>query len=237
MSFLDTGIDSGNVREKLFSKGKTDAFSERIIQGRQISDWIVNWDAPNAKFRYCNPKYVPQDSLGIGRGGKESKKREYWGFRGDIENHHKPERVLVRQTSDSVIAAYHSESTDGQFYTDNTLFTCFSKNDIPLKYFLAFLNSRLYNYVYQYLSAEQGKTLAQVKIGLLEMLPFRHSLKDQEELVGLVDSVIKAAKKGSPEEVKSIEDLIDMKICQIMGISPEASEIVLKSRLETMERD
>jgi type I restriction-modification system DNA methylase subunit len=237
MSFLDTGIDSGNVREKLFSKSKTDAFSERIIQGRQISVWFVNWAAPSAKFRYCNPKYAPQDTLGIGRGGKESKKKEYWGFRGDIENHHKPERVLVRQTSDSVIAAYHSESSDGQLYTDNTLFTCFSKNEIPLKYFLAFLNSGLYNYVYQYLSAEQGKTLAQVKIGLLEVLPFRHSLADQDELVDLVDSAIQAAKKGSLDEVKKIEDLIDERVCHIMGISAAAKEVVMKSWLDTLERE
>jgi len=237
MSFLDTGIHSGNVREKLFSKDTTKEFSERLIQGRQITKWITQWDTPSAKLRYCNPHYAPADTFGIGRGGKESTKKEYWGFSGDVENHHKPERVLIRQTSDSVIAAYHSQSTDGQFYTDNTLFTCFSKNDIPLKYFLAFLNSSLYRYVYQYLSAEQGKTLAQVKIGLLEMLPFRHSLKDQDELVGLVDSVILAAKDGSLQEVETIEDLIDVKICQIMGISPEASEIVLKSRLETMERD
>jgi hypothetical protein len=208
-----------------------------MIQGRQITNWITRWDWPNAKFRYCNPRYVPTSSLGIGRGGKESSKKEYWGFSGDIENHHKPERILIRQTSDSIIACYHSEIEEGRFYTDNTLFSCFSKNEIPLKYFLAFLNSSLYNYVYQYLSAEQGKTLAQVKIGLLEVLPFRHSLVDQDELIGLVDSVIQAAKDGSVNEVKRIEDLIDGRICQIMGISNEAKEILLRSSINTVERD
>ena len=224
MSFLDTGIDSGNVREKLFSKSKSDRFSERLIQGRQISNWIINWESTNAKFFYCDPNYVPTDSLGVGRGGKESKKKEYWGFRGDVQNHHKPERILIRQTSDSVIAAFHSEKLDGHFYTDNTLFSCFSKSEIPLKYFLAFLNSRLYHYVYQYLSAEQGKTLAQVKIGLLEVLPFRHSAALQGEVITLVDLAIGAAREGSVLEVKKFEDQLDELIFQIMEIPLETRE-------------
>jgi type I restriction-modification system DNA methylase subunit len=230
LEFLDTGIHSGNVREKLFSKVPSKSFSERLIQGRQIGKWAVDWDSPNAKFKYCNPKYIPQDSLGSGRGGKESKKKEYWGFSGDQANHLRAERILIRQTGDSVIAAFHSESVDGQLYTDNTLFSCFSKSRIPLKYFLAFLNSSLYNYVYQYLSAEQGKTLAQVKIGLLEVLPFKHSSSDEIEVVKLVDAVIKASREGSLLEVKSLEDQIDEKIFQIMEISSEARDHLLKSK-------
>jgi type I restriction-modification system DNA methylase subunit len=230
MSFLDTGIDSGNVREKLFSKSKSDRFSERLIQGRQISNWIVNWESTNAKFLYCDPKYIPTNSLGIGRGGKESKKKEYWGFRGDIQNHHKAERILVRQTSDSVIAAFHSEEMDGHFYTDNTLFSCFSKSEIPLKYFLAFLNSRLYHYVYQYLSAEQGKTLAQVKIGLLEVLPFRHNAALQDEVVALVDLAIDAAREGSSHDLIELEDKIDEMVFQIMEIPLETRERLKKAK-------
>ncbi len=228
MSFLDTGIDSGNVREKLFSKLRTEDFSERLIQGRQISKWIVKWDSQTAKFLYCNPNYVPSDALGIGRGGKQSNKKEYWGFRGDIENHRKKERILVRQTSDSVIAAYHSEQTDGQLYTDNTLFSCFSIESIPLKYFLGFLNSSLYHYVYQYLSAEQGKTLAQVKIGLLEVLPFRYSKENESELVRLVDAIISAAREEKIEDMQKLQNEIDQLVLQIMEIPPG-----LAHRLET----
>jgi hypothetical protein len=230
MSFLDTGIHSGNVREKLFSKDTTKEFSERMIQGRQITNWITQWDSPSAKFRYCNPKYVPQDTLGIGRGGKESTKKEYWGFSGDIDNHHKPERVLIRQTGDSIIACYHSEKEDGRLYTDNTLFSCFSKNDIPLKYFLAFLNSSLYKYIYQYLSAEEGKTLAQVKIGLLEVLPFRHNAALQDQVVALVDLAIDAAREGSSHDLIELEDQIDEMVFQIMEIPLETRERLKKAK-------
>ena len=227
LEILDTGIHSGNVREKLFSKVKSNAFSERLIQGRQIAKWTVHWDSPSAKFLYCNPRYTPSNSLGSGRGGKESKKKEYWGFSGDMNNHHKPERILVRQTGDSITAAYHSESIDGQFYTDNTLFSCFAKNSISLKYFLAFLNSSLHNYVYQYLSAEQGKTLAQVKISLLEVLPFKHSPRDEADIVDLVDAIIDASNNGNTLEVENLQQKIDERVCQIMGISEEVRATLL----------
>jgi hypothetical protein len=230
MNFLDTGIHSGNVRDKLFSKNTSKEFSERMIQGRQITNWITCWDSPSAKFLYCNPRYVPTNSFGMGRGGKKSSKKEYWGFSGDIENHHKPERILIRQTGDSIIACHHSEKEDGRLYTDNTLFTCFSRNEIPLKYFLAFLNSRLYNYVYQYLSAEQGKTLAQVKIGLLEVLPFRHNAAFQDEVVALVDLAIKAAREGSSHDLIDLENQIDEMVFQIMEIPLETRERLKKAK-------
>ncbi len=233
LSFLDTGIDSGNVREKLFSKSRTEEFSERLIQGRQIAKWIVKWDSPTAKFLYCNPDYVPSDALGVGRGGKESKKKEYWGFRGDIENHKKKERILVRQTSDSVIAAYHSEKLDGQLYTDNTLFSCFAIEGVPLKYFLAFLNSALYKHVYQYLSAEQGKTLAQVKIGLLEVLPFRYSPDYEADVVKMVDSIIDSARSGDIDGVESLQRELDQIIFRIMGIGSEQTKHLLDQDLES----
>ena len=142
----------------------------------------------------------------------------------------KAERILVRQTSDSVIAAFHSEKMDGHFYTDNTLFSCFSINEIPLKYFLAFLNSRLYHYVYQYLSAEQGKTLAQVKIGLLEVLPFRHNAALQDQVVALVDLAIDAAREGSSHDLIELEDQIDEMVFQIMEIPLETRERLKKAK-------
>jgi type I restriction-modification system DNA methylase subunit len=224
MIFLDTGIHSGNVREKIFSKEKSKEFSERLIQGRQISHWIVRWDSPAAKFMYCNPNYVPADSFGTGRGGKESKKKEYWGFAGDLENHHKKERILIRQTGDSIVAAYHSQDVDGQLYTDNTLFSCFAKDEASLKYCLAFLNSSLYRYIYQYLSAEQGKTLAQVKIGLLEVLPFRYSKVDEHELVSLVDAIVSAAREEKIVDVQSLQNEINQMVLQIMEIPPSLSD-------------
>ena len=64
---VPTGINTGNVREKMFFKEPTADAKDRVIQGRQIQRWAVNWDSPAAKYKYCNPNYVPEDVLGIGR--------------------------------------------------------------------------------------------------------------------------------------------------------------------------
>ena len=189
---IDTGIDSGNVRTKLFFKKSNPQAQERLLQGKQIERWGVFWDSPKAKFQYCNIDYRPSPQKGIGRGGKLSKLDEYWNFRGDIDNHHQPERLLLRQSDDDLVAAYQNEKSMGRFYTDNTLFTVLpGLKATPLKYAMAILNSKLLNTLYHFLSQEEGKTLAQVKIGLVNELPF--ALGDQNsvtEIINIVDNIL-----------------------------------------------
>ncbi len=224
---IDTGIHSGNVREKIFSISKTPTINKRMIQGRQILRWAVYWDSPNAKFKYCNPDYIPEDKPGIGRGGKKSSLKEYWGFAGDMSNHFLPERLLLRQTGDSLFAAYQSESEDGQLYTDNTLFTVVLTGQGSLKYFLGLLNSRVLNYVYRFLSSEEGKILAQVKTGLVEQLPATYDKKREAEVVELVDSLISLKRKNPNADVSELENRLDRIVCEIFNLSEEDTNRVL----------
>lgn len=224
---IDTGIDSGNVRQKIFSLAQTETESQRLIQGRQIVRWAVNWDSPNAKFKFCNPDYVAEDQFGIGRGGKKSTLKEYWGFRGDIDNHFLPERILLRQTADRLFAAFHSEADDGQLFTDNTLFTVITRGEGSLLYFLGLLNSKVLTYVYQFLSAEEGKTLAQVKTGLVEQLPALYDADMDLELSGLVSELVAARRENPDADVSGIEWDVDELVCQIFGLSDQERKIVL----------
>lgn len=224
---IDTGIDSGNVRTKLFAIERTSSINKPMIQGKQIVRWAVNWSSPNAKFKYCNPDYVPSDNFGVGRGGRKSALKEYWGFRGDIQNHFLPERILLRQTSDSLFAAFQSQEHEGQLYTDNTLFTVVATGSGSLKYFLGILNSRLLNYVYRYLSAEQGKTLAQVKTGLVEQLPMVFSPQREQELVSLVDSAISSRRSDPESDIRNLESQIDNLVFDIFDISQSEREQIM----------
>lgn len=106
---LDTGIHSGNVRSKIFFE-ENNGSRHRLLQGKQIQRYSIQWDSPKAKYKFCDVNYEPLPIPGIGRGGKPSKRNEYWHFCGDIENHHQPERLLMRQTDDDLIVAYHSEA-------------------------------------------------------------------------------------------------------------------------------
>jgi len=224
---IDTGIHSGNVRARLFSQERTAEISKRMIQGRQIVRWAVDWDSKNAKYKYCNPNYQVSDRYGVGRGGRRSSAKEYWHFCGDIGNHFLPERILLRQTGDGLFAAYQSQEYDGQLFTDNTLFTVLTTGPGSLKYFLGVLNSRLLNYVYRYLSAEQGKTLAQVKTGLVEQLPMVFNPKLEQELVSLVDSAISSRRSDPESDIETLESQIDSLVFDIFGISQSEREEVM----------
>ena len=210
---LDTGIDSGNVRAKIFFK-ENNGSRHRLLQGKQIQRYSIQWNSPKAKYKYCDVNYEPLPIPGIGRGGKPSKRDEYWQFRGDIKNHHQSERLLMRQSDDDLIVAYHSEAESGRFYTDNTLHTILPKSQkTNLKYFLALFNSRLLNFIYHYISQEQGKSQAQVKVKVVRTLPIVVPTEDEQRpIIALVDEILEA-KASDPEactadKEKQIDNLI-----------------------------
>lgn len=235
LSILDTGIHSGNVREKIFFKEKTKEGLCRLLQGKQIKRWGIFWKMDGCKYKYCDTEYIPKKQKGIGRKGRPSKHHEYWHFCGDIKNHHQPERLLIRQSDDDLVVAYQNEKEYGRFYTDNTLFTILPKHkktqkDI-LKYAMALLNSKLLNTIYHFLSQEKGKTLAQIKTKLVEGLPFK--VNSQDSIIVLVDKILAITKDNDyliniakQTKVQEYEKQIDRLVYKLYGLTSKEIEIV-----------
>ena len=230
-SVLDTGIHSGNVRSKIFFK-ENNGKRHRLLQGKQIQRYSVQWNSPKAKYLFCDIDYEPLPIPGIGRGGKPSSRNEYWHFCADIENHHQPERLLMRQTDDDLIVAYHSEKESGRFYTDNTLYTLLPKSqETNLKYFLALFNSRLLNFVYHAISQEQGKSQAQVKIGVVNKLPVVVPAEaKQRPIIGLVDEILSAKATDPSTDTVDLEKEIDQQVYALYDLIPEEIAIVEGTR-------
>ncbi len=224
---LDTGISSGNVRKKLFFK-EDNGGRHRLLQGRQIQRFSVQWDSPKAQYRFCEIDYEPLPIPGIGRGGKPSRRNEYWGFGGPIENHHQPERLLMRQTDDDLIVAYHSEAESGRFYTDNTLYTILPKLPrVNLKYFLALFNSRLLNFVYHFVSQEAGKSQAQVKVAVVRKLPAVVPAEEaQRPIVALVDKILSAKAANPDADTSELAKEIDRHVYALYGLTAGEISIV-----------
>jgi len=230
---IDTGIHSGNVRPKIFFKDAKPGITKKLLQGKQIERWAIWWDSPSAKFKYCDPTYVPQDNLGTGRGGnKPSKSKEYWTYcrGGDEKYHYVPERILMRQTADNIFAAYQNIEEDGQFYTDHTLYTIIKQNaddGRSLKYFLGLLNSKLLNYVYQLLSMQEGKILAQARTSLVEELPVIYESKYEKKLVQVVDEIIYARRNQHGCDISALEEKLDSLVCDIYELTTDEKRIIL----------
>ena len=224
---LDTGIDSGNVRSKIFFK-ENNGNRHRLLQGRQIQRFTLQWDSPAAKYRFCEIDYEPIPIPGIGRGGKPSLRNEYWNFRGDIANHHQPERLLMRQTDDDLIVAYHSEKESGRFYTDNTLFTILlNSRKTNLKYLLALFNSTLLNFIYHFLSQEQGKSQAQVKISVVNKLPVVIPAEEQQRpVIALVNEILSAKAANPAEDTLKLEKEINKRIYELYNLTSKEVCIV-----------
>ena len=229
LKIIDGGIHTGNVRDKIFFHNESKGAKDRLLQGKQIQRWNIWWDAPSAKYRYLNASYKPADTFGIGRGGKSSKLKEYWSMH-DPAIHFLPDRLLMRQTSDTLFVAYQNLKEDGQFYTDNTLFTIsLSQNLGSLKYFLALLNSKLLNYVYKYLSMEEGKILAQVKTALVEEVPVVFDASKEKEIMKLVNEIIQKRRLNPGCDVSDIEMELDSLVCDIYGLDDFEKKQILGS--------
>ena len=224
---LDTGIHSGNVRSKIFFKHNNGSL-HRLLQGRQISRYSLYWRNPKAQYFYCDTNYQCLPIPGIGRGGKPSSKNEYWHFCGLQENHHQPERLLMRQSDDDLVVAYHCESEMGRFYTDNTLFTILPKeNNADLKFLLGLFNSRLLNFLYHCIAQEKGKSQAQVKVKTVQSLPVAiPSDREQSFVIELVDKIIQAKDVNPDQDTRCWEVEIDQLIYQLYGLTSEEIAVV-----------
>ena len=236
LAVLDAGIHSGNVRSKIFFAKKGKKNLSRMLQGRQINRYLLNWDSSDAQYKFCDINYVPADTLGVGRGGATSRLKEYWTMKHGVDYHHQPERLLMRQTSDHLVVAYHGEKQSGQFYTDNTLFTILAKSEkVNLKYAMAIFNSKVMVALYRFVAQEGGKALAQVKTGLVESLPFVVAA-NQEKIVQLAEKIT-AAKAADPDaDTREMEDKIDALVYKLYGLTAPADIALIEEWQATRHR-
>ncbi len=101
-----------------------------------------------------------------------------------------PEKLLVRQTGDSIIATYDNQ----QFIARDNLYVIRDdKKKINLKFLLCILNSSFITWYYRtYINPEEGKVLAQVKRTHLLQLPIPNiARKEQQKLADLAETMIK----------------------------------------------
>ncbi len=227
---LDTGIHSGNIRVKIFF-AENAPNRKRLLQGKQIQRYGLYWNSSKAKYKFCDVNYQPCPIPGIGRLGKPSSRNEYWHFCGDIENHHQPERLLMRQTDDDLVVAYHNESESGRFYTDNTLFTILPNSEnVDLKCLLALFNSKLLNFVYHSISQEQGKSQAQVKIKNVKELPIVVPGKEkQKPIIKLVNSILAIKRDDPTVGISTQEKEIDCLVYQLYNLTAEEISTIEKT--------
>jgi type I restriction-modification system DNA methylase subunit len=151
-----------------------------------------------------------------------------------------PEKIVVRQTGDSIIAVI----VDDSFYErDNLHIALPQKKGCNLRYVLGLVNSKLIDFCYSILNPEKGEALAQVKKQHVEQLPIRPidfsssaEKKLHDNIVFFVSSLLtlyqklpQATGQGRvviERQIESTDKAIDKLVYELYGLSEEEIRIV-----------
>lgn len=123
-------------------------------------------------------------------------------------NYDAKEKIVIRQTGDSLIAALD----DRQFIVMNNMFTIVPRRaDSPTKFALAALNSSVLNWFYQTcINPEKGEALAEIKKGHLTQLPLAIPKASQLASFAALSELIAFSKTNGGNSISLFfEDLID----------------------------
>ena len=137
-----------------------------------------------------------------------------------------PEKIIVRQTGDSIIATI----INGGIICRNNLHICIPKNEtINLKFFLGVLNSKLTDFFYTFINPEKGEELAEVKKTHVETLRIPNaSVEQQKEISDLVEEVLSKRKENVNADISAIIAEIDTLVYKLYDLSDEEIETVEK---------
>jgi type I restriction-modification system DNA methylase subunit/predicted type IV restriction endonuclease len=151
-----------------------------------------------------------------------------------------PEKIMVRQTGDSIIAT----KVEGLFFARNNLHILLPKTiSCDLRFILGSLNSRLVDYCYSIMNPEKGEALAEVKKQHVEQIPIRpinfvlpSEKRLHDKIASLVSSLLNLHKKIKratghynvilQREIEGTDRQIDKLVYELYGLSEEEIKIV-----------
>lgn len=92
------------------------------------------------------------------------------------------DKILLRRTSDKIRASLDTLYA----YPQNSLFII-SSNKYSMKYLLALLNSKLFDYLYKHLCPQQGKIFAEVKPSIIKSLPIHLQTNNDKKIIETIE--------------------------------------------------
>ena len=176
-------IRDGSLAGRILYEGaREDPRDHPFIRGSDITPYCVNFNSRWLRHDYDT---VLEEDETVNFGA------EYFRM---------PEKLVTRQTSDSIIAAIDK----GRHYLARTVHMIARTEETPaeysLLYLLAILNSGPTTELYQDMSHEQGRVFAQVKIGVLRNLPLpkprQPHLRKLEDLAGKMQRLARQKVQG-----------------------------------------
>jgi adenine-specific DNA-methyltransferase len=180
------GIQTGN-NNKYISTVKPNDIWQKILTGRDINRYTKQW---GGKYIYYKPEELHSNQ------------------RYDI--YKTPEKIIIRQTADRIIATYDTE----EYFTEATTFIIKQFNKmIDYLCLLGILNSNLFLYFYRNINNEEGRILPQIKKKHIFDLPIITGYSNKhKKIVSLVDKMLELKQKETAEENQQLKTMISRQI-------------------------
>ncbi|MEN4017783.1 MAG: TaqI-like C-terminal specificity domain-containing protein [Methanobacterium sp.] len=207
-----------SIGKRVFYKGKQlDSKDIPFLKGRNIVKYYI--DSPNNYLKHDYESYLDY---------------EVDTFRFSENFLKQNPKIIYRQTSNKIVATIDFNS----YFLDKTVHLIVPKEDkssLDLKYVLALLNSRLFNYLYQYVSQEMsGRTFAQVKTTYIKQLPVKLiSILEQKAYIELINQIFEITRNNDyltddkkQNEVKKLENELDKLIYDLYELTPKERKII-----------
>jgi type I restriction-modification system DNA methylase subunit len=194
----------------LYSGARKDKRDIPFLKGRDILPWTVS--EPDNYLRHDYESFLdPRKDV----------------FRFSPEYLSIRPKVIYRQTSNTIIAAI---DCDGR-YLDKTVHLIVPRTgwtpQFSDKLLVGLLNSRLFRYLYTYISQEtEGRAFAQVKTTYIKKLPVpRNGSSSSKKIVDIVDRILNGSKRDT---LPQLEELLNRAVYELYNLSPKEIEAVEK---------
>ena len=129
-------------------------------------------------------------------------------------------KILIREAGAKIVAAYD----DKNYYIMSSLYNAILKdNYFNLKYLLALINSRLFQFIMNKLTFEKTKgAFTKARIFHYYLLPVKKvPIKVQNQFIALVDNAMEKKEKDFSANIDDIENEIDNMVYQLYNLTSE----------------
>ena len=192
-------IKTGNDQEFIYNE-KIDESYKPILGGKDVKKWQIT--SPNKFVKYGNHLACPRD----------------------FKIFEQP-KILIREAGKEITATYDNEN----YYILSSLYNAILiDNSFSLKYILALINSKLFQYILNQLTFEKTKgAFTKARIFHYYELPVKKLLSEEQDVYDkLVSEIIEIKKQIPNNDTTSLESEIDQMVYQLYGLSEEEIKIV-----------
>jgi adenine-specific DNA-methyltransferase len=145
-------------------------------------------------------------------------------------------KILIRQTSDRIIAAIDDKVG---YYCINSVNVALPKPQFAskLEYLLGLLNSAVLNFFYREISQENGRVLAEVKPQRIRALPIPTSQPEVEaSIASLTRRIVASRQFDAQSDTTALEREVDHLVYGLYTLTPTEVDLVESSRPQIQAR-